>query len=245
MEGYEITTAHNVKLKLGYASLGDRLLAFVIDSLIKTGYVLALVFIGIMITRSVHTDSGPSIAFWVFAIIIGLLPYLFYSLFFEYFMEGQTPGKRVRKIKVASQDSSELTFGQCMIRWLFRLVDFGVFSGAIAMVTIAVTDRKQRVGDLVAGTIVVSLKTEKTLEQTIYAYVAPDRAVRYPLAARLTAREIEVIKEVIRLNNEEGKYDLIPMTATRVRATVGAGVETDDLSLLQTVIEDYYTLAAQ
>ena len=292
MEGYEITTAHNVKLKFGYASLGDRVLAYLLDSLIKGGYILVIAFIGVMTSRlNIFKDSGfifalvaialvlaplfyylrndfttarfilliipmvlllirfriisMSTPFWVIVGIIGISPIIGYSLFFEYFMAGQTPGKRVLKIKVTSADSSELTFGKCLVRWLFRLVDFGAFSGVIAMVVVAVTDKKQRVGDLVAGTIVVSMKSSKTLDETIYAYVDSERKARYPLAAQLTAREVEIVKEVLRLYDQENKYELVPMTAAKLRAAVGAGPELDDLSLLKAIVEDYYTLAAQ
>jgi len=244
MDGYEITTAHNVTLRFGYASLGDRILASILDWLIKIGYIAALSFIIAMAAKWKLVPSG-STALWTLFIGLCSLPVIFYSLLFEYFTNGQTPGKRALKIKVASQNTEHLTFGKCLIRWLFRIVDFGICYGAIALVAVAVTAKKQRIGDLVAATVVVSLKAEKTLDQTIYAYVGPDREVRYRQADRLSAREVEIIKEVIRQYEQEGKYDLIPMTAARVRTAIGAGEEQDDLSFLRAVAEDYYTLAAR
>lgn len=244
MAGYEITTAHNVTLRLGYASIGDRVLAYILDNLIKTGYIMVCVFIGMLLAR-IGILSYRSALFWILFVFLCLVPFIFYSLFFEYFMGGQTPGKRVMKIKVTSHDSDELTFGKCLLRWLFRFVDFSIGSGAVALIAVAVSEKKQRVGDMVAGTIVVSLKTDKTLDQTIYAYVESDREARYPQAGRLSAREVEIIKEVLNQYDQGGKYDLIPMTATRVRAAINAGDEQDDMNFLKTVIEDYYILAAQ
>ena len=241
MAGFEITTAHNVTLRFGYASIGDRVLAYIIDNLIKVGYILMCVFIGSIFTKSVGSGNIPIIFFACLAII----PFLFYSLFFEYYMGGQTPGKRAIKIKVVSNDSDELTFGKCLIRWLFRFVDFNMGSGAVALISVAATQKKQRVGDMVAGTIVVSLKNEKTLDQTIYAHVESDKQARYPQAARLSPREIEIIKEVVKQYQQGGKYDLIPKTAERVRAAVNGGTDQDDLNLLKTVIDDYYILASQ
>ena len=203
-----------------------------------------MMFLGAMLVASqiVSKHSTPAI---VLMVIIMALPMIFYSLFFEYFTGGQTPGKRILKIKVTSQDSKDLTFSQCLLRWLFCLVDFGFLYGVVAMAVVAVTDKKQRVGDLVAGTIVVSMKSVKTLDQTIYAYVSTDRKARYPLAAQLTPREVEVVKEVLRLYEEEAKQELVPMTADRLRVIVAAGHELDDLSLLRAIVEDYYILAAQ
>ena len=244
MAEYEITTAHNVTLRLGYASIGDRILARVLDNIIKAGYIVACILAGMMLIRT-HTVSYSSVSFWILLIVLCLLPFTFYSLFFEYFMGGQTPGKLVMKIKVASHDSDELTFGQCFLRWLFRSIDLNIGWGAIALITVAVSEKKQRVGDMLARTIVVSLKTEKTLDQTIYAHVESGKVARYPQAARLSAREIEIIKEVIRQYESEGKYDLIPITAERVRPAINAGFELDDLNLLRTVVDDYYIIAAQ
>ena len=241
MSGYEITTAHNVTLRFGYASVGDRVLAYILDNLIKVGYILACVFIGSLFTKVTGSGNLPIIFFACAAII----PFIFYSLFFEYYMGGQTPGKRAMKIKVTSEDSNELTFGKCLIRWLFRFVDFNMGSGAVALITVAVTKKKQRVGDMVAGTIVITLKTEKTLDQTIYAHVESNKQARYPQAARLSAHEIEVIKEVVRQYQQGGNYDLIPKTAERVRAAINGGTDQDDLNLLKTVINDYYILASQ
>jgi hypothetical protein len=159
-------------------------------------------------------------------------------------MNGQTPGKRVRDIRVMSESSEALSLGQCIIRWLFRLVDFNVMPG-IGIVTIAVTLKKQRFGDMIAGTVVSNIKQDKTLEDTIYAHVAANRMVHYHQAGQLSPREIEIVKEVLRQYTIDGTYDLVPITANRVRTAIGADHDMDDLSMLKFIVEDYYILATQ
>jgi uncharacterized RDD family membrane protein YckC len=244
MNGYEVTTAHNVTLRYSYASIGDRVLAYLLDTLIKTGYIIAVgVLIAVLISAKIATKDF--LALWIILGFIAALPVIFYSLLFEYMTAGQTPGKRAMKIKVASLDTEQLSFGKCFIRWIFRIIDFGMCYGAIAVVATSVSDKKQRIGDLVAGTIVVSLKSEKTLGQTIYAYVEQGREAHYPQASQLSAREAEIIKEVLRQYEQEGKFDLVPITAARVREAIGAPVDMDDLRFLRTIIEDYYILAGK
>jgi uncharacterized RDD family membrane protein YckC len=239
MNEHEITTAHNVKLRLSFASIGHRILGAILDLLIKAGYLVAA-----SIISSIFISSPLAFTpFWVLLVFILGFPVIFYSLFFEYLMAGQTPGKRVMKIRVASLKNDQLTFGQCLIRWLFRIADFNILPG-IGIIAAVITEKKQRIGDLMAGTIVVNIKPEKTLDQTIYTNVETDRTVINAQVGSFTPREIEVIKEVLRLYQQEGNYDLIPVTAARVRTAMGTTEDGDDLGLLQGVVADYYAIAA-
>lgn len=244
MNGYEITTAHNVRLRYDYASLGHRMLAYIIDNLIKVGYFIAIFLVYFFLVRYKIISTNYYLVA-ALAVIFFFIPYMFYSLLMDYFMNGQSPGKRVMKIKVVSLDTEQLSFGQCLIRWLFRIIDFGFCSGLIAVLAVATSAKKQRVGDILAGTIVVSMKNEKTLDDTIYAQVATNHTVRYENAGRLSAREIEIIKEVIRQYDQEDKYDLLSVTADRVRQAIGADNDLHDIAFLKAVLEDHYTLAAR
>jgi uncharacterized RDD family membrane protein YckC len=244
MNGYEITTAQNVRLRYEYASLGHRMLAYIIDNIVKVGFAGGMFLVGYVFLKVTDLLGRPILAI-VLAIIFIAIPFIFYSLLFEYFMNGQSPGKRAMDIKVVSLDSEQLHFGQCLLRWIFRIVDFGFCYGVVALLAVAFSQKKQRVGDILAGTIVVNLKNEKTLDDTIFANVSADRTARYANAGRLSAREVEIIKEVIRQYDQEDKYDLLSVTADRVRVAIDAGNEQHDIAFLKAVVEDYYTLGAQ
>ena len=238
MEGYQFTTAQNVTLNFTYASPGDRVVAYILDILILVGYFIAILFV-IVGLESIHLLNRDFMVLWIILGVIAALPALFYALLFEYFTQGQTPGKRALKIKVVSMNGERLSFGQCFIRWVFGLIDFGTCYGFTALLVITFTQRKQRIGDLLAGTLVISTNQFTPLSSTVFTETENTKQVRYPNVSRLTAREVEIIKEVLRQSIKEDKHDLVPLTAARVRNAIDAGTEQDDLDFLRTVVEDY------
>lgn len=102
MNSIDINTSQNVNISFDPASIGERILAFIIDMVIKVAYfvviylVIAYIF-GLKLLKI--TDQWSLMA--IFAIIS--LPVNLYTLLFESFMEGQTPGKRIMKIKVVKR----------------------------------------------------------------------------------------------------------------------------------------------
>ncbi|HSJ12595.1 MAG TPA: RDD family protein, partial [Gillisia sp.] len=144
MDNYQIETAQNIGIKQNVAGIGDRILAFIIDALILIGYAILASF-GI---AGLGLDGGQ---LWVYYLIIGL-PVFLYHLIWEIFNNGKSPGKAALNIKVARLDGSRPGFGQYIIRWLLRLIDISISSGGVAIVTILLNGKGQRLGDLAAGT---------------------------------------------------------------------------------------------
>ena len=90
MQTIQVRTTQNVFIQYPVASVGDRILAYLLDQVIKIIYALAA---GILLYNMDVENE------WVWVLIIGL-PWLLFALLFEIFMNGQTPGKRVLNIKV-------------------------------------------------------------------------------------------------------------------------------------------------
>ncbi|WP_431199245.1 RDD family protein [Mucilaginibacter sp. P25] len=84
-------------------------------------------------------DSIPAVLI-VIAIIYSLAA-VFYDLVAEVFFNGQTIGKYAVKIKVVSINGSRPSFGQFLLRWVFRLVDFGITFGIGALISVAVSEK--------------------------------------------------------------------------------------------------------
>jgi uncharacterized RDD family membrane protein YckC len=93
-------------------------------------------------------------------VLVGGLGTLLFFAYFIYFEAeyGQTVGKMVMDIVVVTEDGDPITYRDSAIRTLLRIVDALPFFYIVGLVAIFVTDRKQRVGDLVADTIVVKAK---------------------------------------------------------------------------------------
>ena len=88
-------------------------------------------------------------------------------MIFESLLDGQTPGKRIIKIKVVKIDGYQASFPDFIVRWFFRIVDLNLFSGIIGLIAVVTSNKNQRIGDMTAGTGVIALKNKVNISHTI------------------------------------------------------------------------------
>jgi len=234
MNEINIVTAQNVTLRIELASIGDRFIAAFLDFLVKIGLL-----VGVSVLVSFVKDVGldwAGILLWILLAIT----MVFYSMIFEYFMKGQTPGKRMMKIRVARLDGEPVTFGNFLLRWFFRIIDyFPITWPVVGIISIAATEKNQRVGDLVAGTIMVSTKERSKLTDTFYAATEPGYVPQFPMADQLNARQAEIINHVLQIYLNTDKYDLVTLLAGQIRDFLQVSSNFDDLTFLRTILKDY------
>jgi uncharacterized RDD family membrane protein YckC len=195
MSQLSINTTQNVKINFTAASAGHRILSFLIDSLIQIAYMILIgwgVYGGLGLGYA--TDSMDPWSQAAIGIIL-YFPVIVYSIFFESILEGQTIGKQLVKIKVVKIDGFQASFGDYFIRWIFRLVDIFSFSGLVGLITILTSKKSQRLGDLSAGTAVISLKNDITINSTILQEIGAEYKPMYPLVIKLTDNDVRIIKE--------------------------------------------------
>ncbi|MFZ5816321.1 MAG: RDD family protein [Bacillota bacterium] len=159
MDQIRIDTPESVDLALEPAGLGSRFIAALVDALIQYAVVFLLVLVGLpTLALTFAMEGDPSMAgIAVIAILfigLGLLFFL-YKLLLEAFWNGQTIGKRVAGIRVVQANGLPVTFLQVVIRNLLRIIDYLPTYYLVGAVTILATSKKQRLGDLAAGTVVV------------------------------------------------------------------------------------------
>jgi uncharacterized RDD family membrane protein YckC len=168
VEEHGIDTPEQVELRFPLAGLGSRFLALAVDSAIQTAATLVLILI-IVIAFSAGMRAGAlnrmsdTAAKWFVAGVIFvyfLLHWGYFSLF-EAFRHGQTPGKRVMKIRVIKDSGRQITFFEALARNLLRVVDSLPGMYLIGVISILVTRQNKRLGDLVADTIVVHERTDE------------------------------------------------------------------------------------
>src|SRR5690606_6486216 len=136
------------------------------------------------------------------AVTITLLtPPFFYHLLCEIFMNGQSIGKRQMKIRVVKLDGSSPGIGSYLLRWILRPIDISLFSGGIAILSIAITRHNQRLGDLAAGTTVV--KTDVRQDFPVFA-VEENYTPSFPEVVSLSDADIEVIQRVLKVYRDSG-----------------------------------------
>lgn len=235
MENIKIQTAQNVMINYRIASFGDRVLAYLIDIFIVGALTLLIVFI-LSKTNSLNSALAVTIA----------IPGLFYHLLCEFFMNGQSLGKMVMKTRVEKVDGTPLSFGSCFLRWLLRLVDFSLSSGAVAVLTILINGKGQRLGDIAAGTTVVKIDDRPIWQKTIYEHVPVDYQPVFDCAILLTDAEVQTIKDVLELARNDKEFSAIgapfPL-AIKMRDAIAKKLNVspkgNSIQFLQTIVTDY------
>lgn len=230
-----VETTQNILLDFEPGSLGDRILGALIDWALLLVYATAV----LMILFSATASKGS----WLF--LVPLLPLTCYNLFMEVWFNGQTLGKKIMHIQVISLDGRRPSLGQYLIRWLFRLVDFLLTENLCAVFTVALSGKRQRLGDMVAGTGVIKLKPATTLADTLYVPVKEGYVVRYPEAGQLSEADIQLIKEVLQYYRTAHHQMIVHQTAEKIAETLRIPLTGDPVTFLGTILEDYNYQAAQ
>ncbi len=238
METIRIQTAQNVDLEYEIASVGDRILAYILDIVFQFAYSMVILMLYSILIASGINNGG---AVWIF---LFLVPIFFYDLLCEVFMDGQSFGKKLRKIKVVKMDGTQPTIGSYLLRWLLRLVDISLSYGGVALLTMLINGKGQRVGDLAAGTTVIRLVKRTNLEDTIFTKVEENYIPKFPQAADLDDNTISIIKEVLHTFIEEDRHGLTRQklalrTQKAIEKKMGIQSGMDAKPFLQTILRDY------
>ncbi len=240
MSELSITTTQNVNINFAAASVADRMLAYLLDLLVKIAY--GTVVWGIFFKALGLTKYMENLDTWSYAaiLIVLFLPVIFYSLIQESLMEGQTLGKKILKIKVVKIDGYQASFGDYIIRWLFRIIDVNLSWGVIGLITIVVSEKTQRLGDITAGTAVISLKNNISINHTILMDLDQAYVPIYPQVIKLSDNDARIIKETFL--NAVAKRDFATLIKLRQKIEQVTGIKNvsgNDTDFINTVLKDY------
>ena len=239
MSTIRVQTTQNVSLEYEVASVGDRIVAAIIDSLILIGWAVAWVLLFV----ALKTNSTTLIV--VFGVLAGV-PYMCYHLVCEVFFNGQSLGKKARHIKVIRMDGTQPQIGDYLLRWLLRIVDTGlpVVGGLVAIVTILANGRGQRLGDLAAGTTVISTRPRQAAGALAPIITPADYVVVFPQADQLADHDVATIRQLLQKGIEHDNFLLLHEVAVKVKDITGIYTDLPDEAFLRTVIRDHAHLAA-
>jgi len=240
MSNLYITTTQNVKLFFTPATIGERMLAYGVDLLIKIAYAIVILvlysYLG-DIKNIIDNHDDLSIAL----IFLFSLPLIFYTLAFETLMEGQTLGKKLLKIKVVKIDGYQAGFIDFLTRWVFSIVDIqiGFVAGLIAMV---VTKHTQRLGDLAAGTAVITEKSKYDISHTILMDVDDTYQPHFAQnqVILFSDNDIRIIKENAELAFRRVDYTIMDRLARKIESVMNIrNPFKNDRQLIEALLKDY------
>jgi uncharacterized RDD family membrane protein YckC len=161
-----ISTPEGIAIEYSLAGLASRYIAALIDLAIKGAIVVAVV----LILSGVHaSDTAQAVA----VIVLLFLALFVYDVVFEVWGAGRTPGKRWNGLRVVTDDGRPIELPASAVRRLLWLVDAPLTVFIAGSVSILVTDRNQRLGDLAAGTVVVRESLHSIASVTLSDSVLP------------------------------------------------------------------------
>ena len=166
---YSVNTPEGIALKLAPAGPVLRFYAWLVDTLIRYSVIIVIVVILGFMGR---TGSGITL------ILVFLIEW-FYPVYFELFHHGKTPGKSIFGLFVAQENASPVTPAASLIRNLLRFVDFLPFAYGFGLICLMTNKRFQRIGDIVAGTVVLHQDSLlKNANQQEIMPIAPPRPLQ-------------------------------------------------------------------
>jgi uncharacterized RDD family membrane protein YckC len=239
MSNLYINTTQNIRLFFTTATIGERMLAYGVDLLIKIAYIviLLLIFTKLLNIDITHKLEEPVMVLYLLLV----LPLMFYSLICESTMEGQTFGKKLLKIKVVKIDGYQAGFLDYFIRWIFALVDIqmGFIPGVISMVS---TKHTRRIGDLAAGTAVISEKSRYNISHTILLDLAEDYQPHFQRnqVMLFSDNDIRIIKENAAIASREKNMILSSKLSQKIESVMMiSNPFSTEKQLIETLLKDY------
>jgi uncharacterized RDD family membrane protein YckC len=239
MSELSINTTQNVTINFTAASIGHRILAFGVDLLIIIAYLTSAFA---LLNYSGLSQILSGMDGWSQMAVQSLLflPVMFYSLIFETFFEGQSLGKKLVRIKVVKIEGYQASFGDYLIRWLFRMVDIVISSGVIGLISIVMSKKTQRLGDMAAGTSVITLRNNVTISSTILEEINDNYKPTYPLVIKLSDNDVRIIKENFIRAKAEKNTDLFLKLSEKIETVKGIKNQNgNQVDFIKTIIKDY------
>lgn len=267
MSVIRIGTTFNIDLEFTAAPFGRRLLAWALDLLLQIFYLLIAFRFLHWIMRGMDPSSDNDYNLWAVMLLL-MLPFFIYHFVCELLMNGQSLGKRITGIRVVNTTGGRPSISQLVIRWLIRTSDYAVlliilngpysvmfggsfFSAMGASVLLLFADvvlvnsskMHQRLGDILAHTILISTKQNGGIEDTLFLQVADTYVPQFPQVMQLSDRDINSIKSLLDAATRRHDYDLAERAAAKIKNHLSLHTDMSAFDFLETLLKDYNYLA--
>jgi len=240
MEKIKIPTSFNIELDFETPEFHKRLFAWLIDIAILVAYYVITMNV-LQRFSSTHKAEGEDLPFLYNMSALYLLlflPLLLYHLFFEVVMNGQSIGKKLIGIKVIGENGGRPALHQYLIRWLTRPFDF-FFFGLVGLLTVVLSKKNQRLGDMAAGTLVIKTKIETDIDDTVFFELEEAYQPRFPQVMRLSDRDMNTIKGVLNSAQHNSNFDVAVRLSEKIRTVLDITEYVEPVAFLEILLKDY------
>lgn len=245
----KLDTGFNIEVDFAISPFHRRLFAWAIDSLtIYLFYVLG--------TKLLNSFSGKPVSelHWS-KIVLLYVPILVYYPAMEILTSGQTIGKKLLGIRVITLEGGQATTSQYLLRWAFRSADFpiwimpSIYAGALpwyfgilmfsGIACFLISNKSQRIGDIVAGTIVIFTRTRSSWEDTVFIELESGYKPRYPQVMKMSDKDLNSLKMIINAVRKGNNDELAFRIAERIKWKLNMQSDQPNLEFLETLLKDY------
>lgn len=243
MTAIEITTTQNVTIEYTLSGYGRRVAAYFIDLIVMTAWFV----LHIVLLSNTQLDGNSYNNYLLFIV----MPFIiFYTLAMEFFLDGQTPGKRLVGIKVMTLMGEETSFIHFFTRWVFRFIEIYFSLGVLASIMINTSFYKQRLADVIAGTVLVRVKSDREISVSDLIKITNKESFTalYPEVLQFREKDVLLIKKMVdsyeSIHNKAHK-DLLIDAAENIAKKLNLHVQFQDdhEKFLRQLIKEYVVLS--
>ncbi len=229
-----IETPERVELHYVLANIGNRFLAAAVDHLIQ-----AVAMVTVVVAAGGLSDWRlfASMGVWTAALTVLAIFAIYWGYFvaFETLWSGQTPGKRIMRLRVVREDGRPVRFFEVFVRNLLRVtIDIQPLGwNAIGVLSIVFSTRSKRIGDFVAGTVVVKERATEapSLDEIIHVSEIEQQRIERTAPSlfvadtrRLSAQELRAVETFLKRRfelNEPNRAALAARIAQPISIKLG------------------------
>lgn len=236
-----IVTGQFVRISQTPASLGARMAAQLIDWVIEFVWLFAAIW---MLGEFEKIITRDGIVLIVYLLLV-FIPVIGYSLLWELFNHGQTPGKWLMKLRVVNVDGSSPSLGSLVMRWMLWIAD-GPMVGFLGIFVMLISRNHQRFGDMAAGTMVIRLASYHKIQVSLdeFDHLSPDYRPYYPQAAELSLEQVNLITQGLDADSSDPRVAALADKVRQVLAIAHVR-ETSKRDFLSRIVRDYQYYALQ
>lgn len=263
----KVPTNFNIELEFEIPEFYKRFLALFIDILIQYFYLR----LANNLYESIDKSGDPLDATGM----ILLLPIALYHIIFEITMNGQSPGKKIMGLRVVDENGGRPSISQFVIRWLLRLSDVWIVQILLYVLVIIATDgnsanieiifivlfafgflvtdivlvvssnKGQRTGDILAKTILISVRTTGSIADTVFMNVADNYIPSFPQIMQLSDKDINAIKSILETARKKGDFNMADTAVNKIKAHLQIDSNMSPFDFLEVLLKDYNYLSTK
>ena len=271
MSVIKVPTNFNIDVEFEIPEFYRRLISLLIDVVIEYFYLRIAGEIYTSIARNSGWNTDTQYNMQAVGLLL-LLPVLLYHVIMEITMNGQSIGKKIMGIRVVNEIGGRPGISQFLIRWLLRVSDlwialllFLIISNPdlgrdmettfmilaalgflITDIVLVVSSKKgQRIGDILAKTILIRINTKSNIEDTVFIDVADNYIPLFPQIMQLSDKDINAIKSILETASKKGDFHMAEAASKKIKTHLTIESKMPPFDFLSVLLKDYNYLSTK